>query len=48
MDVTHGLQFPNETPEYRAARDALLREEIELRRHAERVAAQRRPNLSYS
>jgi predicted dithiol-disulfide oxidoreductase (DUF899 family) len=42
MDVTHGLRFPNETPEYRAARDALLREEIELRRHAERVAEQRR------
>ncbi len=30
---------PNESPEYRKAREALLREEIELRRHIERVAA---------
>ncbi len=36
------VQFPNESPEYRAARTALLVEEIELRRHIERVAAQRR------
>lgn len=35
-------QFPNESAEYRAARDALLAEEIELRRHIERVAEQRR------
>jgi predicted dithiol-disulfide oxidoreductase (DUF899 family) len=35
-------RVPNESPEYRAARDALLAEEIELRRHAERVAALRR------
>jgi predicted dithiol-disulfide oxidoreductase (DUF899 family) len=35
-------QFPNESPEYRQARDALLAEEIELRRHIERVAALRR------
>jgi predicted dithiol-disulfide oxidoreductase (DUF899 family) len=35
-------QFPNETPEYRGARNALLAEEIELRRHIERVAALRR------
>lgn len=34
--------MPNESAEYRAARDALLREEIELRRQLERVAAQRR------
>ena len=34
--------FPNESPEYRAARNALLAEEIELRRHLERVAEQRR------
>jgi predicted dithiol-disulfide oxidoreductase (DUF899 family) len=34
--------FPNESPEYRAARNALLAEEIELRRHAERVAELRR------
>ena len=35
-------RFPNESPAYRAARNALLAEEIELRRHLERVAAQRR------
>jgi predicted dithiol-disulfide oxidoreductase (DUF899 family) len=34
--------FPNESQEYRRARDALLAEEIELRRHIERVAEQRR------
>lgn len=34
--------FPNESPEYRKARNALLAEEIELRRHIERVAAMRR------
>ena len=34
--------FPNEGPEYRRARNALLAEEIELRRHIERVAALRR------
>jgi predicted dithiol-disulfide oxidoreductase (DUF899 family) len=33
---------PNEGPEYRRARNALLAEEIELRRHIERVAALRR------
>ena len=38
----HQSRFPNEDDGYRAQRDALLREEIELRRHAERVAAQRR------
>jgi predicted dithiol-disulfide oxidoreductase (DUF899 family) len=38
----HDVRFPGETAEYRAARDALLREEIELRRHTEAVAAQRR------
>src|SRR3978361_638226 len=36
------VRFPNESPEYRRARQALLAEEIELRRHIERVAAQRR------
>ena len=36
------VRFPNESPAYRAARTALLAEEIELRRHLERVAAQRR------
>lgn len=38
----NGVRFPNESAEYRAARDALLTEEIELRRHIERVAEQRR------
>lgn len=36
------VRIPNESGEYRAARTALLAEEIELRRHLERVAAQRR------
>ena len=36
------VRFPNESDEYRRARDALLAEEIELRRHIERVAEQRR------
>jgi predicted dithiol-disulfide oxidoreductase (DUF899 family) len=36
------VRFPNESAEYRAARTALLAEEIELRRHLERVAVQRR------
>ena len=34
--------FPNESPEYRRARNALLTEEIELRRHIESVANLRR------
>jgi len=34
--------YPNDSAEYRKARTALLAEEIELRRHIERVAAQRR------
>ncbi len=34
--------FPNESADYRRARNALLVEEIELRRHIERVAALRR------
>ena len=38
----NGVHFPNESGEYRRARDALLAEEIELRRHIERVAVQRR------
>lgn len=36
------VQFPNESSEYRHARNALLAEEIELRRYIERVAALRR------
>ena len=38
----NGVRFPNESVDYRHARDALLAQEIELRRHIERVAAQRR------
>ncbi|MDB5776940.1 MAG: thioredoxin-like protein [Herbaspirillum sp.] len=38
----NGVRFPNESNEYRRARDLLLAEEIELRRHIERVAEQRR------
>lgn len=36
------VRFPNESAEYRTARTALLAEEIELRRHIERVAQMRR------
>ena len=36
------VRIKNESAEYRAARTALLIEEIELRRHIERVAAKRR------
>jgi predicted dithiol-disulfide oxidoreductase (DUF899 family) len=36
------VRYPNESEAYRRARNALLAEEIELRRHIERVAAQRR------
>jgi len=38
----HGYRYPNESAAYRKAREALLAEEIELRRHIERVAEQRR------
>ena len=41
-DAIARLRFPNEDTAYRIARSALLTEEIELRRHVERVAAQRR------
>jgi predicted dithiol-disulfide oxidoreductase (DUF899 family) len=37
-----GITFPGESPEYRAARDQLLAQEIELRRMMEAVAAARR------
>jgi predicted dithiol-disulfide oxidoreductase (DUF899 family) len=37
-----GITFPGESPEYRAARDRLLEEEIDLRRKMESVAAARR------
>jgi predicted dithiol-disulfide oxidoreductase (DUF899 family) len=36
------MRFPNESEAYRRARTALLAEEIELRRHIERVAQMRR------
>jgi predicted dithiol-disulfide oxidoreductase (DUF899 family) len=42
LAATNRAHFPNESDEYRAARNALLSEEIELRRHIERVADQRR------
>lgn len=42
LAARNGKRLPNETAEYRRARNALLAEEIELRRHIERVAAQRR------
>lgn len=40
--ATVGISFPGESSEYRAARNRLLDEEIELRRATERVAAARR------
>jgi predicted dithiol-disulfide oxidoreductase (DUF899 family) len=42
LAATNTAHFPNESVAYRAARNALLAEEIELRRHVERVAARRR------
>jgi predicted dithiol-disulfide oxidoreductase (DUF899 family) len=36
------VRFPNKSAEYRRVREALLAEEIELRRHIERVAELRR------
>jgi len=42
LAATNTAHFPNESAEYRAARNALLIEEIELRRQIERVAAERR------
>ena len=38
----HDKQFPGESEAYREVRNELLREEIELRRHVEAVAAKRR------
>ena len=38
----NAVRWPNENADYRRARNALLAEEIELRRHIERVAEQRR------
>ena len=37
-----GKPYPNDSADYRKVRTALLAEEVELRRHIERVAAQRR------
>jgi predicted dithiol-disulfide oxidoreductase (DUF899 family) len=37
-----GIVLPGESAEYRAARDRLLAQEIELRRAMEAVAAERR------
>jgi predicted dithiol-disulfide oxidoreductase (DUF899 family) len=42
LAATNKIHFPNESAAYRTARNALLAEEIELRRHLERVASQRR------
>jgi predicted dithiol-disulfide oxidoreductase (DUF899 family) len=39
---TNKTHFPNESAEYRAARNGLLIEEIKLRRQLERIAAHRR------
>jgi len=36
------MNFPNESPQYRAARDELLKAELALRRQIEQVAAMRR------
>jgi predicted dithiol-disulfide oxidoreductase (DUF899 family) len=38
----HPMRFPNESPDYRAARDELLRAEVDLRKRVEEVAAMRR------
>jgi predicted dithiol-disulfide oxidoreductase (DUF899 family) len=42
LAATNTAHFPDESAAYRTARNALLAEEIELRRHIERVAALRR------
>ena len=42
LAATNKARYPNESAEYRAARNELIVEEIELRRHLERVASQRR------
>ncbi len=42
LAATNKAHFPNESSAYRQARNALLAEEIELRRHVERVADLRR------
>jgi predicted dithiol-disulfide oxidoreductase (DUF899 family) len=42
LAATNKAHYPNESAEYRAARNQLIAEEIELRRHLERVASLRR------
>ena len=42
LAATNKAHYPNESAEYRAARNELLVEEIELRRNLERVASHRR------
>lgn len=42
MAAKSAWPYPNESEDYRAARTALLAEEIELRRHIERVSEMRR------
>jgi predicted dithiol-disulfide oxidoreductase (DUF899 family) len=42
LSDTNTMRYPNESADYRRARQALLAEEIELRRHIERVAELRR------
>lgn len=42
LAAANQAHFPNESAQYREGRNKLLAEEIELRRHIERVAAQRR------
>jgi predicted dithiol-disulfide oxidoreductase (DUF899 family) len=42
LALRNQAHFPNESADYREARNALLVEEIELRRHMERVSARRR------
>ena len=42
LAARNGYRIAGESAEYRKARDALLAQEIELRRHIERVAEQRR------
>ena len=40
MELSTGVTFPNESPEYRAARNKLLQREVALRREMEAVAAE--------
>ena len=42
IKALHNVSFPNESTEYRRARNRLLRSEMELRRQIEAVSAQRR------